>query len=75
MRRTAITLTAAAAILFIGSLAAQAAIVNGNPLATVTQNFTPIKPAACVGWGEVVSAGLCQALRPVPLLVPSLLLD
>jgi hypothetical protein len=64
MRRLVVTLTATAAILFVGALAAEAAVLHGNALSTVTQNFTPIKPAACRGSGPWCGPGYTRRCGP-----------
>jgi hypothetical protein len=54
MRKLAVALTAAAAILFAGTLAwkAEAETWRGaKDIANTAQNFTPIQQAACGGWG------------------------
>jgi hypothetical protein len=54
MRNLAITLTAAAAILFAGSVAWKAGAatwVRGASIPAVAQNFTPIETVACGGRG------------------------
>ncbi len=54
MRKLAVTFAAAAAILLVGTPAWKADAETwrgaGN-VSSAAQNFTPIEPAACRGWG------------------------
>jgi hypothetical protein len=76
MRKVGRTLVIA--LLFAGSAAvtagAQTSRGAGN-ISTAAQNFTPIQPAACRGMGTLLPAGIRPDLRPVPLLVSSLLVS
>jgi hypothetical protein len=52
MRKLTVTITATAAILAFGLLGAEAQTQNGAAsIKGAAQNFTPIEPAACRGWG------------------------
>jgi len=58
-----VTLTLAIALLFAGSavLTADAQTSRGaNNIAGATQNFTPIEPAACRGWGPYCRPGFVR---------------
>jgi hypothetical protein len=57
------TLTLAIALLFVGSAAlnADAQTSRGaSKIATETQNFTLIEPAACRGWGPYCRPGFVR---------------
>ena len=73
MRKTMLTL--ALALAFAGSAAftADAQTSRGaNNIGSAAQNFTPVEPAACRGWGPYCRPGF-TCLRPLALLVPPLL--
>jgi hypothetical protein len=58
-----VTLTLAIALLFAGSavLTADAQTSRGaNNIAGAAQNFTPIEPAACRGWGPYCRPGFVR---------------
>ena len=58
-----VTLTLAIALLFGGSavLTADAQTSRGaNNIAGAAQNFTPIEPAACRGWGPYCRPGFVR---------------
>jgi hypothetical protein len=71
-----ITLALAMAVAFAGSavVTADAQTTRGaNNIAGAVENFTPIQPAACRGWGALLPAGIRAHVRPVSLLVSPLL--
>ena len=70
-----ITLALAIALAFAGSAVstADAQTTRGaNDIAGAAQNFSPIQPAACRGWGPYCRPGFVR-VRPLSLLVSSLL--
>ncbi len=68
------TMTAAAVLLACSPMGkAEAVTAAGAAIPSAARNFSPVHPAACQGWGALVPAGLCQGLRSLPMLVPSLL--
>jgi hypothetical protein len=72
-----ITLALAIALAFAGSavVTADAQATRGaNNIAGAAQNFTPIEPAACRGWGPLLPPGIRAHVRPLSLLVSSLLM-
>lgn len=62
MRKFSVTLTAAAALLLIGSLACKADVLTstGPALSTATKNYTPVEPAACRGYGPSCGPGFTR---------------
>jgi hypothetical protein len=71
-----ITLTLALALAFAGSAAftADAQTSRGaNNIGSAAQNFTPVEPAACRGWGPYCLPGFTRVCGRWALLVPSLL--
>jgi len=74
MRKVALAL--AIGLAFAGSavVTADAQTTRGaNNIAIEAQNFTPLQPAACRGWGPILPAGIRARVRPLSLLVSSLL--
>jgi hypothetical protein len=64
------TLSLAIAVLFAASaaLTADAQTSRGaNNVGAAAQNFTPIEPAACRGWGTLLPTWIYARLRPVPV--------
>ena len=75
MQKLTITLTAVAIALAASVLAASAQTQSPGAFGLHAQipNATPIKKAACVGWGPYCPPGQGPALRPLSLLVRPLL--
>jgi predicted small secreted protein len=76
MRKVGRTLVIA--LLFAGSAALTASAQTSRgagDINSAAQNFTPIERAACRGWGTLLPAGIHPSLRPIPMLVPSLLIS
>jgi hypothetical protein len=64
MRKLSITVVAAAAILALNSMAANAVTASGNTLPNAAKNFSPIHDAACRGWGRWCGPGYVRACGP-----------
>jgi hypothetical protein len=66
MHKQAITFAIAAAMLFAGSLAWKAEAETGHGATGISrsaQNFTPVQPAGCWGWGEHCRPGYTWVCR------------
>ncbi len=57
MAKLSILAATALLVLSLMPLTAQAQSLRGNTLQNAAQNFTPIKPAACRGWGPRCGPG------------------
>jgi len=64
--RKLLVITAAAAILLVGSMAAKAdpATSSGSALSHAAKNFSPVKEAACGGYGRWCGPGYVRACGP-----------
>jgi hypothetical protein len=64
--RKLLVITAATALLLAGSMAAQAdpATASGSALSAAAKNFSPVKEAACQGYGRWCGPGYVRACGP-----------